>query len=231
MTDPARHHVINATGLRYRFPSDARLTLSVPEFTVSHGEHTAILGPSGCGKTTLLRLIVGILLPQSGSIRTLGVDSKISSPAERGHARLRSIGMVFQEFALLDYLSAIENMVLTARLGGADLNDARSRASELADRAGISHTLKRRPARLSQGERQRVAICRALVTNPRLIVCDEPTGNLDPARSREIVDLLMQEAQAIDATVVAVTHDEGIQDRFSRSVNLTDIASLSGGER
>ncbi|MFK7884095.1 MAG: ABC transporter ATP-binding protein [Phycisphaerales bacterium] len=231
MIEPAHQHVIDVTGLRYRFPGTEQLALNVPKFVVSHGEHTAILGPSGCGKTTLLRLIVGILIPQSGSIEILGVDPSILSLSERGHARLRSIGMVFQEFALLDYLSALENIVLTARLGGMDLIAAKSRARDLAERVGISHTLRRKPAKLSQGERQRVAICRSLVTNPKLIVCDEPTGNLDPARSREIVDLLIQEAEKIDATVVAVTHDQCVQARFARSIDLGDIASLTGDGR
>lgn len=139
--------------------------------------------------------------------------------------------MVFQDFALLDYLSALENIVLTARLGRFDLGASRERARELANRAGITHTLKRRPGRLSQGERQRVAVCRALVTNPKLIICDEPTGSLDPARSSEIIELVLTEAESIGTTVVAVTHDHGVLGSFARSVDLGEIASLKGAGR
>jgi len=228
MTERADEDVLRVSGLRYEFPGAGRLTLGVPEFAVPSGEHTAVVGPSGCGKTTLLRLAVGILVPASGRITTLGMDPARLAPSARGRARLRSIGMVFQEFALLGYLSALDNIVLTARLGGADLRTARARARDLAARAGIAHTLGRRPARLSQGERQRVAVCRALITRPRLLVCDEPTGNLDAQRSGEIVDLILHEAEEIGATVVTVTHDRGILDRFRRSVDLGDIASLEG---
>ena len=231
MIEDATHRVIHARGVRYRFPGAERLTLSVPEFEVPAGEHTAIVGPSGCGKTTLLRLAVGALLPNEGTIRTLGLDPAGMRPSARGRARLRSIGMVFQDFALLDYLTAGENILLTARLGGAAPGPAKEIAHELAARAGIAHTLGRRPDRLSQGERQRVAVCRALVTRPRLIVCDEPTGNLDPTRSGAIVDLVLQEARAIDATVVIVTHDRSVLDSFGRVVDLGEIARLEGGDR
>ena len=220
--------VVEATDVTYAFPGADGLRLRVPRFRIGAREHTAIVGPSGCGKTTLLRLIVGVLVPNAGRLRTLGVEPASLSQAERGRARLRSIGMVFQNFALLDYISALENIVLTARLGGLGVSDARERAHDLADRAGIAHTLARRPRRLSQGEQQRVAVCRALVTRPRLIVCDEPTGNLDPARSGEIVDLVRTEADAIGATVVAVTHDSGVLASFDRAVDHSDIAALEG---
>ena len=220
--------VIEARDVLYRFPGDDGLCLRVPSFEVAGSEHTAVIGPSGCGKTTLLRLIVGVLLPSQGVVRTLGVEPASLGGRDRGRARLRSIGMVFQEFALLDYVSALDNIVLTARLGGLDLAAARERARSLAERAGIARALCRHPQRLSQGERQRVAICRALVTQPRLIVCDEPTGNLDPARSGAVVDLVLEEARSIGATVVAVTHDASVLDRFDRTVNLAEVASLEG---
>lgn len=231
MTDQADQHVIRVSGLRYEFPGPERLSLAVPSFTTEPGQHTAIVGPSGCGKTTLLRLIVGIITPSSGRITTLGIDPTGRTPAQRGRDRLGSIGMVFQEFALLNYLSALENIILTARLGGCDLPTAKSRARELASNAGIAHTLARKPDRLSQGERQRVAICRALVTRPRLLICDEPTGNLDAQRSGEVMDIMFQEAESIDATVIAVTHDASLLGRFDRSVDLADIASLEGPGR
>lgn len=231
MGGAATNPVIRVSDAHYRFPGSDVLSLSVPEFSVERGEHTAIVGPSGCGKTTLLRLIAGILLPQRGTIRVLGAEAASLSPRARGRQRLRSIGMVFQDFALLDYLSAIENIVLTARLGGLEMQPAREHARQLAGLAGIAHTLNRRPGRLSQGERQRVAVCRALVTKPPLIVCDEPTGNLDPKRSSEIMKLVMRAADEIDATVITVTHDQSILSTFTRSVDLSEIATLEGDGR
>ncbi|MEQ8770465.1 MAG: ABC transporter ATP-binding protein [Phycisphaerales bacterium] len=231
MTQAPHEPAIRAVGVRYRFPGSERLTLSVTRFEVASGEHTAIVGPSGCGKTTLLRLIVGVLLPSEGTLTTLGAEPAALTPSSRGRERLRSIGMVFQDFALLDYLSSLDNILLTAKLGGFDGATAKRRANALADRAGIAHTLRRRPDRLSHGERQRVAVCRALVTSPKLIVCDEPTGNLDPARSSEIIDLVLSEARDIDATVVAVTHDHGVLGSFDRTVDLGAIARLEGPGR
>lgn len=218
--------VIQASDVHYEYPGNERLTLRVSDLSIPVMEHTAITGPSGSGKTTLLRLIAGVLVPQHGSIRTLGYDTKSANSKRRGQHRLHSIGMVFQEFALLDYLSALENILLTARLGKIDLNDARSRAQALANRAGIEHTLHRRPNQLSQGERQRVAVCRALVTKPRLIICDEPTGNLDPSRSKDMIDLVISEAAALDATVITVTHDHNVLDRFDHCIDLNDISTL-----
>lgn len=222
------NQVIRATDVSYQFPGSENLTLRVPSMSISDRQHTAIIGPSGCGKTTLLRLIAGVLIPQQGSICTLGSDTNSLSDKARGQQRLRSIGMVFQEFALLDYLSALDNMLLTARLGEFDLKEARSHAYELAQRAGIEHTLRRRPNQLSQGERQRVAVCRALVTKPKLILCDEPTGNLDASRSKDIIDLVMTEAHKLDATVITVTHDLTILDRFDQRIDLSEIAFLEG---
>ncbi|MEL7472303.1 MAG: ABC transporter ATP-binding protein [Planctomycetota bacterium] len=226
MSEPPTQPVISVRNARYRFPGAERLTLCVPTLAITPGEHTAIIGPSGCGKTTLLRLIVGLLAPSEGEVRTLGTDPASLRPSERGRARLRSIGMVFQEFALLGYLSALDNITLTARLGGLDLREAKDRARRLAEGAGVAHTLARKPHRLSQGERQRIAVCRALVTHPRLIVCDEPTGNLDPARSDEITRLVLDASNDLNATVVAVTHDRSVLEHFARTIDLAEIASL-----
>lgn len=226
----AANPIVSVSDAHYNFPGSDQLTLCVPSMTIAPQQHTAIRGPSGCGKTTLLRLIAGVLLPDRGTVHTLGKQTSSMSPRSLARQRLRSIGMVFQSFALLEYLSAFENILLTARLGRLDLRHARTHARDLASRAGIEHTLHRRPDRLSQGERQRIAICRALVTKPRLVVCDEPTGNLDPSRSQEIIDLVISEADTLGATVVTVTHDHGILDRFDRILDLSQIASLERRE-
>lgn len=230
MVAPETNPIIELSGVVYRFPGTDRLTLNVPSLIVPSGEHTAITGPSGCGKTTLLRLIAGVLVPSAGSVRTLGTDITELHPRARSRQRLRSIGMVFQDFAILDYLSALENIMLTARIASEDSGASREHARALAQRAGIGHVLHRRPGRLSQGERQRVAVCRALVTKPRLVVCDEPTGNLDPSRSQEIIELVLSEAKALESTVITVTHDHSVLERFDRTIDLNQIATLAGGD-
>ena len=229
MDATSQNTVVSVSDMHYRFPGNDGLELSVPSLAVADRQHSAIIGPSGCGKTTLLRLIAGVLVPDRGSVRTRGTDTASQGRRTRGQQRLRSIGMVFQDFAILEYLTAFENIILTAKRGGLDLGAARVHARELAERAGIKHVLHRHPARLSQGERQRVAVCRALVTKPRLVVCDEPTGNLDPSRSKGIIDLVISEADLVDATVITVTHDESMLERFDRSIDLSEIATLERG--
>jgi ABC-type lipoprotein export system ATPase subunit len=148
---------------------------------------------------------------------------------ERRRERARQVGLVFQEFELLDYLDALDNILVPLRVRGAsrdELRAGRLRAEELAASVGIADLLGRTPSRLSQGERQRVAIARALVTDPALVLCDEPTGNLDPEAAARAVDLLIGEARARDAALLMVTHDHGLLDRFDRVV---DVTALGGG--
>lgn len=221
--------VVAAANLRFRFgpdrPGAQGFDLHAGDLTVRPGEHTAFIGPSGCGKTTLLRLLTGSLAPTAGRVELLGHDLAHMTQAARRALRLRSVGVVFQVFALLDYLTALDNILLPARLGPGlpSPSSLRPRAAALASALGIAHALARRPARLSQGERQRVAIARALILRPALVVCDEPTGNLDPDRAAEAVGLILRESAAIDATVLFVTHDHALLPSFSRVV---DMASL-----
>lgn len=215
----------------HEHPAAARgrvFSLDIEQVMVNKGEKVACVGPSGSGKTTLLHLIAGVFTPQSGSVRVLGQNLCELSEHVRRDLRLRRIGMVFQEFELLEYLSARDNMLLGSRMVGSPSHVAvRRRAEELADLAGLSGLLDRRPARLSQGERQRVAVCRALVTDPELILCDEPTGNLDPATTSRILDLVLNQAVATDATVVVVTHNHECLGRFDRVLDI-DVVSRSG---
>ena len=216
MIPPAE--VVRTSGLMHSFGSG--FSLEIGELIVRSGEHTACIGPSGCGKTTLLRILTGIIEPTQGHIQLLGHNLGVLDSAARRRLRLREVGMVFQQFALLEHLCALDNILLPVLLGGGASRARRDRAHELAQATGIAHALKRKPARLSQGERQRVAICRALVTAPRLIVCDEPTGNLDPTRSRSVVDLLLSESQRLGSTVVLVTHDPSLLHGFGRVLDL-----------
>lgn len=214
--------LLAARNLTFAFDAVDEPVVDIPELLVSEGGHTAIVGPSGCGKTTLLRLLTGILTPMSGTIELAG--QRLDSLADRRRRALRisTVGFVFQRFALLEYCSALENILVPLRLHGAGRLDgaARGRAMELAEAAGIAHTLDRRPEQLSQGEQQRVAICRALVANPKLIACDEPTGNLDPARAGSILSLILEQAENTGATVLLVTHDHALLPRFKHVLDM-----------
>ncbi len=227
MTDPdptPPAPVLLGESLRYTYPSGGRdrFTLELDRIEITPGQHTACIGPSGCGKSTLLRLLTGIMVPDRGTAWLDGEAISDASEGRRRALRVSGVGMVFQQFALLDYLNAMDNILVPYRVSGALRLDraVRDRARSLAGELGIGALLKRKPARLSQGERQRVAVCRALVTRPGLIVCDEPTGNLDPARSRATVELIVREAEASGATVLLVTHDHGLLDGFAQVVDL-----------
>jgi len=223
--------IIECRGVRFRYSgADEPFELRLDELTIGCGEHTACVGPSGCGKTTLAKLISGIIIPQSGSVRFGDHSWRSLRDDTRRAIRIRHIGMVFQDFALLDHLTALDNILLPYHLSGALrlTAETRDRARTLAESLGIAHTLRRRPHRLSQGERQRVAIARALVTSPDLLVCDEPTGNLDPARAEATVDLLLEQAEANDATLFVVTHNHSVLGRFKRVIDMLEVAGAVG---
>lgn len=212
--------MIEIENLSFAYPG-GRFTLRVPELRLAAGERLAIVGPSGTGKTTLLNLVAGILRPETGTIRVAGTDLGTLSEDGRRRFRAGQIGFVFQDFSLLDYLSARENILYPYRITPALRLDseARARADALGAACGLADKLDRRPAALSQGEQQRVAICRALVTQPRLVLSDEATGNLDPENKGLILDLLFEQARAAGAGVLAVTHDHGLLPRFDRVVD------------
>ncbi|MEZ6197450.1 MAG: ATP-binding cassette domain-containing protein [Planctomycetota bacterium] len=204
--------------------------LELPRLVIGRGERVACIGPSGSGKTTLINLATGILVPRAGTVRLDGERIDGLSDAARRARRISKVGMVFQEFELLEYLSARENLLLPYFVSGRLTLDAavKERAAALAEALGIDAILGRRPARLSQGERQRVAIGRALVTEPVLIVADEPTGNLDPRNANRTLDLLFERARERDAALLVVTHDHGLLERFDRVI---DLARDGGGVR
>jgi putative ABC transport system ATP-binding protein len=174
---------------------------------IEPGEMVALYGPSGSGKTTLLLLIAALLSPEEGSIRFAGRDLASLSSNEASDYLLREVGFIFQSFHLMPRVSAVENASLKLLLGGVGMREAQARAIPWLQRVGLGERLEHAPGELSGGERQRVAIARALAGEPRLILADEPTGNLDSARSREIVELLHELARERDAAVLLVTHD------------------------
>lgn len=220
--------VIHIKDLAFAHPaleSEGGFRLDIPDLEIAAGSRTAIVGPSGTGKTTLLNLMSGILLPEQGRISLEGEDIARLSDTARRAFRIRRIGFVFQSFALVEYLSAFENILYPYRITGhLTLDDAtKARARDLAGRVGLGDKLGRKPAELSQGEQQRIAICRALITAPALVFADEATGNLDPENKSRILDLLFEQIAAEGATLVAVTHDHALLDRFDQVI---DFATL-----
>ena len=196
--------------------------MSIAHFELARGEAVACVGPSGCGKTTLLEILVGIRRPDAGSIEVDGVPLHALAEKALRAWRLRHVGLVFQDLRLLESLSALENILLPYHLDRTlgDLDAATLRARDLARSMGIDSMLGRKPRRLSQGERQRVAVCRALVAEPTLVAADEPTGSLDPETARLAVDLLLDAVRTRGQTLFMVTHDHTLLERFDRVVEM-----------
>jgi putative ABC transport system ATP-binding protein len=192
---------------RYRGGGEQVCAIDTVSLTLASGELLALHGPSGSGKTTLLLLIATLLSPDEGTIRFAGRELSSLSEAQACDYLHREIGFVYQGFQLMPRVSALENAAIKLVLGGMGTREAQARALPWLERVGLAEHAHRTPERLSAGERQRVAIARALAGEPRLILADEPTGNLDSARSREIVELLRAVAHERDAAVLLVTHD------------------------
>ncbi len=216
--------MIEITGLDFQY-GEGGFSLSVPDLSIGKGERAAVIGPSGSGKTTLLNLIAGIARPQSGRVVTAGHDLADLDEGAIRNFRIENIGLVFQEFELLEYLDVVDNVLLPYRVNNTLRldSDVRQRASDLLDSVGIGDKQDRYPDQLSQGERQRVAVCRALLVNPPLLLADEPTGNLDPANKGKVLDILVDYAEANDATLVTVTHDSDLLTRFERVIDFRDF--------
>ena len=215
-------------GLRdvlFRYP-DGEFELRLPQLEVADGEQVAIIGPSGSGKSTLLQLIAGIVEPARGRVEVAGTLLSELGDSARRRFRIREMGLVFQEFALLEHLSVQDNVLLPYRIAPSLQLDgaARERASSLLERVGLGDKARRLVTRLSQGERQRVAVCRSLVTEPRLLLADEPTGNLDPGNKFRVLDILCEFAAERGATLLTVTHDHDLLGRFSRVLDFKDLA-------
>lgn len=219
MPDAAGLHV---TDLRFAYPGDA-FRLHVPKVEIEAGQTLALAGPSGAGKSTLVRLLTGLLTPVSGQVRLGDAHVNALSVEQRRAFRLRHVGLVFQDFALLDYLTVIENILLPHEFKGGTDAAVRSRAQGLAEQLQISQYLDKRVSRLSQGERQRVAVARALVHEPRFIFADEPTASLDPSRGRLVVDLMIEDARRRGACLVMVTHDPNLLPMFDQTVRMEDF--------
>ncbi len=216
--------MIRLSDIDFRYPT-GEFYLGIQELLVTAGEKVAVIGPSGSGKTTLLNLVAGILTPGKGRVSIDDVEISKQSDTFRRDFRITRIGFIFQDFGLLDYLDVQDNILHPYRISGALqlTSDVRNRAKDLADQMGIADKLRRHPSELSQGERQRVDICRAMPPGPKLILADEATGNLDPKNKVRILELLFENMANHNATLLAVTHDQVLLPHFDRVVDFRDF--------
>jgi len=215
---------LQLTDLRFAYPG-GEASVTVRSWSVNRGERVALTGPSGAGKTTLLRLIAGILEPQSGSVSFDGGDLRAMTAGARRELRLARMGVVFQDFALMDYLTVAENLLLPLRLGTGATLAHEVTARGLADRLEVGRYWNKPAAQLSQGEQQRVAIARALVHGPELVLADEPTASLDSARKMTAAHLMLADARERHAALIMVTHDPELLPLFDRVVSLEELAA------
>jgi len=207
----------------YSYPG-SDFSLQIPELSVAAGEQVAVIGPSGTGKTTFLNLLAGIAVADSGSVKLADKTLNDLSDDDRRHFRITHIGQIFQRFELIPYLTARDNILHPYRISDMQLTaEVEARADDLAADLGIKSLLARFPGQLSQGESQRVAICRALLPQPQLILADEPTANLDPANKEIILDVLLREAAGRGLTLIVVTHDHGLLPRFQRVIDFQEL--------
>jgi putative ABC transport system ATP-binding protein len=237
---------IHAQGLRFehrpsrrqrtRAPSSRAFELHLPEWKVPRGSRVALHGPSGCGKTTLLELVAGILTPASGRLEVEGRDLASLGEAERRAHRITQVGFVFQDYPLVEHLDLVENVVLPYRLNPALTLEAPvfDRARELLRELGLGTKGHRLPRELSQGERRRAAIARALITRARLLLADEPTASLDPDRAQAVIELLEGLSRDHGLTLLLVTHNPDLLPRFDEVLEIwrytRGAQSEEGGE-
>ena len=226
---------ISELAFRYRGRGpDASSTfgMRVDSFSVPQGSSAALVGPSGSGKTTLLGLIAGTLRADSGRINVNDQTITDFNDGDLGRFRIGNVGQVFQAFELLNYLTVSENVMLPWYISGnGRKDDIRQRAADLLCGVGLEPKLNARPEELSQGEQQRVAVCRAMLNNPRVLLADEPTGNLDQGNKQNVVDLLVEQATQNNSTLLMVTHDESLLARFDSVLDMRNVAQPMDDQR
>ena len=226
--------VLEARGLERRFREgslDVRVLKGV-NLCIGRGDQLAIVGASGSGKSTLLQLLGGLDLPTAGQVSILGQDWTRMSDARRGTLRNLHIGFVYQFHHLLPEFTAVENVAIPLMIRGESSRRARAEAAEWLQKVDLADRADHKPAELSGGERQRVAIARAMVTQPAVILADEPTGNLDRERARRVFELLQAMNRATGSALALVTHDPELAKRMDRTVQLVDglLADAAGAD-
>jgi putative ABC transport system ATP-binding protein len=230
----ASKDIVTMSGVRFSWPGQEAFSLAIDSFALPRGSRLLLIGPSGSGKSTFLSLLCGIVAPQTGSVEVLGTDLKTLSPAGRDHFRGEHFGIIFQMFNLLPYGTVKDNVLLplhfaaSRRKRAQERSSAENEAMRLMSRLGLETPLHGVPAaNLSVGQQQRVAAARALIGRPELIVADEPTSSLDRNRQATFLDLLFAEADAANASLIMVSHDESLAPRFDDVKRLDDFARSS----
>jgi putative ABC transport system ATP-binding protein len=217
--------VIEIEQLRYRWPREARDCLDIERLSVARGRTVFLHGPSGCGKSTLLGLMAGVLVATAGRVKVCGEDWAALPARRRDALRADKLGVIFQQFNLLPYLSVLDNVMLPCRFSAARAQRSTpTAAATLLEHMGLAPALWRKPAaELSVGQQQRVAAARALIGQPELIIADEPTSSLDAALRDSFMALLLASTRAAGSTLVFVSHDERLAERFDLQLSLPTL--------
>ena len=221
---------ISLRNVKYRWGPDQPLTLDIDAFAVERGERLFLHGASGSGKSTLLNILAGVLLPEQGTVQCLGQEINTLGNRERDRFRADHVGMIFQQFNLVPYLSLLENVLLPCHFSARRRDNAGAgglaakEAGQLLDRLGLGRDMRARTVtQLSVGQQQRVAVARALIGKPELIIADEPTSALDAERRGRFLDLLLGNCEALGSTLLYVSHDLSLISHFTRSVSMPEI--------
>ena len=199
--------------------------LEIDEFLIDRGETLFLYGPSGSGKTTLLNLLAGVLLPSQGSVEILGRDITRMRPFRRDLFRARHIGVIFQQLNLIPYLDVLENVLIASHFAKLDPAGSAAHADELLETLGMQEHLHKRPTELSIGQQQRVAVARALVTSPEILIADEPTSALDSDNREVFMEHMLKMAAENDTTVIFVSHDRGLREYFDRHHDVREFTA------
>lgn len=238
MTSTDDRAVISLKEVRFRWPGQPSDTVAIEDLQLEAGEHLFVRGASGSGKTTLLSLLTGVNTPTSGEIRMLGTDLSTLSPSRRDQFRADHLGVVFQQFNLLPYLTALENVTLSCAFSSrkneraVDAGGLAATARSLLRALNLADELHTSPvAELSVGQQQRAAVARALIGGPEIVLADEPTSALDADNRDRFLELLFQEVEAHGCTLIFVSHDQQLAGRFSRFIELAADGPGSGDGR